>query len=254
MYLGFGTILVGLLFSTSVMAEDLRIVELRTVAEIDAHYCTVTTGTVQSLLSTPCFTPNHYPLDLIYIPSTVGDKILKHVGAARKNGYYHELSRTDFFHGHPLRKSSTPTYESPQQYFADIDAMLYHSEEYTQQWYDESVQGLSMLERTPRSFMGWFGAHVDQVFPAIDFFPVTEIPKQYNTAGTIYSEQLIAALKKENVTDYQQLDPASIKTCATCKPCKVLDQIWILQDPNGRFTTADNLKVEMFIHCRYYPN
>jgi hypothetical protein len=240
-------------FATTASAETIQIISYKTSEEIDSYYCKTTTGSEASLIQNPCSTPNYFPFELIYVPEKLGRAILAHLESARSQKYFHELSRSDFFHGHPLRSGATDSYSSPVEFFNSIEAMLYHSEEYTSYWYQQSFQEPDSLKRSPRSFYGWNKEEdlLSGVFPAVAILTPTSIPKQYDSSGTIYSEQVIEGLNNMFSSDLRYSNNVFIKTCETCQPCKVLDQIYILKDEKGRFLTKSQERVELFIQCKY---
>lgn len=233
----------SILFSIQVWAEDIRVEPLRTKEEIDLYYCKVTTGDPKRLEKEPCFTPNHYPLDVVYVPLAIGEQIVSHINSAWKGKMYLDISNSDFFHGHPITHGPQITYESAREYFADLVGFLYHSDEYTNRWWKDHT-----VPKTPRSFVGFMG--ISQVVAGIDLMSPDVPLFRYEKSGTLYLEQILAS--QPALSKHTGKEKIFMRTGADDKPCEVLNSVYFIKDANGRFRVASGETVEMFLQCKYY--
>lgn len=229
-------------FCVLAQANEIHIEPLRSEVQINEYYCKVTTGTPANLKREPCFTPNRFPMDIIYLPETVGRKIVSHIDSAWQRKMYLNVDKSDFFHGHPITKGPQTTYESPQEYLENLVGVLYHSAEYTDRWrYDTSDP------KIPRSFIG----RMDEFFvvAAIDLMLPDASLWNYKDSGTIYLEQLLESQK--SWSKHTGKEKIFMKTGIGEKPCEVLNSIHFIEDPKGRFRLESGEIIELIMECKY---
>jgi hypothetical protein len=229
-------------------ADEIQITRLRTHADVVAAYCEVETGTKFESCGAQDL---ENKLDILYLPVKLGAQVVSHLESAYGKGYYRNLDKIDLFHGHPMSHSSKTNYENASAFFADLDAILYHSAEYLD-WQDIP------LEQSPfaphgspeRSFVGWLFGPRPVVTAAIDLVPRDATLRTYRIAGSISMDELSKSLEFSDGTK-----DVYVNTCtpneANCKPCKLFPMMHMFENPNGRFHSPDGKTFEIFFHCKY---
>lgn len=201
-------------------------------------------------------------LDVIYLPRSMAQKIVLHLADAFKKKYYFHLNKKDMFHGHLLARGPQTIYPSADDYFSDSHLMLYHSQEYLNNW--ETILGTNPFvpHEQQRSFVGWFRG--SSVIPAIDLIdprqqalaPQPEnFLRLYKTQGTIYLNDLNQSLHESlHGNNEESIDRVDLFIQSQENPetkCRIFQEIYILEDSKGRFMSPDGVRMDVTMHCRY---
>ena len=189
--------------------------------------------------SSECSAPNG-DVALIHFPEVLGGAVEEHVRAAKAAGYFDALSFNDFFHGHALLVTDRTEFATPEDFFSQIRAIVYHSAEYTDRW--------RAGDRRPRSFVGWTGgSHAVQ--PAIDLIPKAFRLRQYESSGTIYQDEVGKAHPGFSSLKYDNWGRAARLTIGLCSRdqcgCVLEDMVYILPRPDDR--------LDVYVRCAFAP-
>ncbi len=259
--MGFVGLLVFALSLVQVHAENILIKKLQTVGEIRAEYCRISTGS--GTYGPDCgMQYGEERLDVIYLPLEMAQKIVGHIQSAFDKKYYFNLSKKDLFHGHLLARGPQTLYQTAEEYLSDARLILYHSQEYLNNWVDIEGPTPFVSHEQQRSFVGWFSeasgvdAAIDLINPNLllqanrpQFFL-----RGYKEQGTIYLNELNDSVK-ESLHDYSYGGPQLSFYLKSDEPstnqCELFQMIYILEDAQGRFVSADGKRFDMTLHCRY---
>jgi|GEM_PF-2888164 hypothetical protein len=183
------------------------------------------------------------PFDFLYVPKNLGDQIARDITEAYVRGYYFHMDKKDFFHGHLVSMGPKTVYDSPEDFYADVTLILFHSREYLPHAWDEAAGS----RQVPRSFIGYLNGHGPEgISPAIDSIaPGVRLMNSYKTAGTIYTENITDSLPALTQHSYHPEDPLFIGECG------INSQLYLLADPQGRWITPDGVRIDMFLQCKY---
>lgn len=259
--MGFMGVLVFVLSTVQVHAENILIKKLQTTDEIRAEYCRIRTGGDNSAFDCG-MQYGEKRLDVIYLPSEMAQKIVAHLQSAFDKKYYFNLNKKDLFHGHLLARGPHTLYATAEEYFADARLILYHSQEYLNNW--EEIEGATpfVQHEQQRSFVGWFSGPtwVEAAIDLIDkdLFLQAVRPqfflKGYKGQGTIYLNELNDSVK-ESLHDYSYGGPRLSFYLKSDEPsknqCELFQMIYILEDAEGRFVSPDGKRFDITLHCRY---
>jgi len=244
---------------TPAAAESVVVKKILGYDAVVQEYCRVETNAHFENCGAP---PRTKQLDLIYAPKAVGDRIVQHLRQAYNGGYYKNLDKVDLFHGHYITRGPQTLYASAGEFFGDLTAILYHSREYIpHSWQDIGPNEDIMTPRLARSFFGWFAEDKPELRTAISLIAPNVKPKTYKTAGTIYTDEVVASLpglSEHKYTSFAGEEKLFINTCgndgqAGCKPCEFFNMAYIIADPNGRFMSPDGVRFDVSFHCVYRP-
>lgn len=190
----------------------------------------------------------------IYIPLPYGSVFARHVKTMDDRSYFREMDMADFFHGHIIPYGKTDHYPSLGDFLSDITGILYHTEEFTGYW--ENEQGNLPPERkTPRSLLGKPDGSLIPAIQAID--PARLYGNAYETAGTIYTNQLVASnpsMTRLIFGDFGQNPTVSLTYTAPDSgrkwSCDV-DNLLLLLRPmaDGRFHLRNGAAYDIYLLC-----
>jgi hypothetical protein len=232
-------------FTSSSFAEEIPVEFIDGKDAVIKDFC----RTEDPGLYNECSFNNRTTMVNIYAPESFGKIILAHIDEAKKQAYYDELSRKDFFHGHLLLAGIPTNHDSPQAYFSKVTSVLYHTAEYNGRWEKEQDQGIPAEERRQRSIIGFING---VLVKAMDIMK-DHIPPGFEGSGTIYDVNIAVAHPElaQLSPDKGRVDAKSIKVCKNgeCRVCQPFGQFNIVKESTGRFTTANGEKVELFLRC-----
>jgi len=235
------------------LAEPALVKKIRGHENVVKEYCRVETG----MHFDGCGARfNLEKLDLLYVPKDMGERILAHIRQAYSGGYYKNLNKKDFYHGHFISRGPQTEYSGAEEYFNDLSAILYHSREFLfDSWKPIGADENIRAGRVPRSFVGWFDKDIPELKPAIDLIaPGVVLSRSYKGSGTIYTGEVtesVPGLTSRNYSSSARPEDLFIKTGEGGESCKIFDMPFILADPVGRFMSPDGVRFEVFLHCRY---
>jgi len=247
------------LSATAAISENIVLKKMVTEQELVAEFCRI--ESLSSRNDRCGFSSYITSIDVLRLPYSLAAKIAAHVESAFAKKYYFNLDKQDFFHGHFLNRGPQTTYMSPQEYFADVRLVLYHSQEYLPHAW-EAIEGFDPFvpHKNQRSFVGGMGEDLS-VIPAIDlidrslYLPPYDVStlRSYRNAGTIYTWELNQSVK-ESLHEHKgnHLSLYMWTSEAAEKKCEIFEQIYILEDASGRFVSPDGKRYDMTMHCRYY--
>jgi hypothetical protein len=244
----FGVLLFSLIISSPTFASDSE-------NDIPFEFIDGKTNVIKDFCRTEkpglyndCGFNQHQSMVAIYLPKSLGDIVLQHINVAKKASYYDELSHTDFFHGHFLFANSI-SYDSADEFFSDITAILYHTAEYNGRWGQEEKLGIPPLERRQRSLLGFLDGNVAK---AVDWV-TPPFRRGYIGSGTIYDTDIGMTHPELSGSNGQgkAAGPTAVKVCKSgeCRVCEPFGQFNIIKTETGRFTTAEGEKIELYLRC-----
>ncbi len=252
-----GILLSALVVGTA-QAETIVIKKLETSDAIRNEYCRTSTGSAQRDCGMQY---GEKRLDVIYLPLSLAQKIAEHIKSAFEKKYYFNLNKKDLFHGHFLNRGPHKIYKSAEEYFSDVKMILYHSQEYLNTWQSIVGDDPFVPHEQQRSFVGYFD-HSDHVEAAIDLIDRNLYPKpyqpkdlkMYKVAGTIYTAELnrsVAVSLHDGSSTGESLN-FYLETDSTDRShCEIFQQIYILEEPGGRFVSPDGKTYDVVVHCKY---
>lgn len=258
----FGIFLWAFVFGVA-QAETIFIKKLQTEEAIRQEYCRVSTGSDAAPSSENCgMQYGEKRLEVIYLPLSMAQKIAQHVASAFDKNYYFNLDKKDFFHGHFLARGPRTIYQSAADYLSDVQVILYHSQEYLHNWEPIDGDDPFVPHQQQRSFVGRFDNSAGSVDAAIDLIDRALYPKPYKMgdlrvykiAGTIYTSEINRSLNvslHEGLSEGKRVDLLMATDSLERKHCQIFEQVYILEEPKGRFTSPDGKKFDITIHCRY---
>lgn len=179
---------------------------------------------------------------MIHLSEKENNLIYSFVKQAMDRGYAHDLNMQDFFHGHFIFKGPKTVYENPDEMLADITLYLFHSEEYTDRWWDQRKKGFPEDKMTPRSFVGWPDGKLQ---PAIEVVPRDIMLHKYESSGTIYAQDLVHArpeLSDQPFYKSRGREDVEIKM-PNGEVCTFISQFYFLPSPSG---------LNIFLRCVIY--
>lgn len=259
--MGLMVIIVVALSMAQSHAENILIKKLQTRDEIRAEYCRVRTGSDSA--DPDCgMQYGENRLDLIYLPLAMAQKMVDHIKSAYDKKYYFDLDKKDLFHGHFLARGPQTLYATAEEYMADIQLVLYHSQEYLNNWEEIEGDDPFVPHEQQRSFVGrlsgpsWVEAAIDLIDRKLylqDKNPEYFL-RGYKSSGTIYMNQLNDSLKvsQHDFGHYGNALRLYLKSDdPQLEKCEIFQQTYLLEDPKGRFLSPDGKRFDMTLHCRY---
>lgn len=246
-------LLAGLVFSASVRASDegARIEFLDTWEQVVANSClTDPPGYFKDCGAT------RSKMAAIYLPRRWAELVVRHVDESYHQGFASEVSPMDLFHGHLIMKNKGAVVTNVDELYEGFQALVYHSAERIGRWEKEGRQGIPFDQRNPRSYVGWLDGMTQK---AIDLMTPGIRLKSYETAGTIYTEEVVQARPElvNDVADWTNFGGSPLLQLNACRPnagCQVCKFDWvanIAKMPNGRFVTSKGERVDVFSRCRF---
>jgi hypothetical protein len=131
------------------------------------------------------------PFWKIYVPDWFGRMVANHVSLMYQASLFKSIGETDFNHGHLLIQKNVRHdhgYASPEDFFRDVAAILYHTAEGIGRWRKEAAEGVPADLRTPRSILGKRGT-IDPHLKKYSLYP-----KEFEIVGTVNSLEISSAL------------------------------------------------------------
>jgi len=217
---------------------------LHTSAEIEKQYCSTFWG------SDPHCSAPPYDVAVIHFPASLGQEISGYVNEGFKRGYAKELSIDDFFHGHFLMKGPVFTFSSAEEFFGNIQLMIFHAAEYNNRWENEKSAGVPIGARTPRSFVGTSG----KVTLAKDWVTVGNFPHSYETQGTINPVDIAESNPALVLYPYNRYTRSPRFTVAVQDGnrkgrCEMDTEFYIVPSPQGPYRTPNGEAYDLFVRC-----
>ncbi len=222
---------------------------LETQAEVDAEYC----RTERISQKFPCKAP-YKRVALIKPPYGFAAQVHSHLTAAYHHRYFTELSRTDLFHGHLILRGPKVKYDSLASFFADRTLILYHSAERNSRWQQQAQQGVAVLDRTPRSFLGYVSGRVMPALSALKFTP--SLLQGYSRRGTIYTSQLLKEhpeFSHHQMLGFNTYPKLHVMACdkVRCETCEIRTEFVVLPEAEGRFELKAGEPYDVSFRCTY---
>jgi hypothetical protein len=239
------------LFPFITLAEEAPRVEiLATQAERELEYCRTETEKAKYGCNTPS-----YPVARISLPQVLGEKITAAIDHSLALSYADNLDLYDLFHGHFIFGGPQAHYESPSALLGDLRVVLFHSAEYLHRWAAERKAGIPIPQRRPRSFVTALDGRVE---PAISWIRPGVVLQSYETAGTVYTDELVASRPELSSHRHHKtggMERLYVKICqsGTCETCRVEPALYLIPSQRGSFLTAKGERLELYFRCRFEP-
>ncbi len=181
--------------------------------------------------------------------------IHQHILLMQERGYFEEISKRDFFHGHLIHK----TFEdqvSRDEFEKEVSAVLYHTAEYNRRWEIESSERPNPEQRTQRSIIGWPNGSLDPAIKRIDLNDLkTGRKRLYHLAGTIYVTDIVEQNPHLSVLDYSRRSDERMRKILTefkngFFELYVSEYFLVLQKSDGRFQLTEGTHYEIYMDIK----
>lgn len=176
-----------------------------------------------------------------FVSDWFGKIVANHVFAMHASGCFQKLCQDDLDHGHLLlRKDAKRAYDSADEFLRDVVFVLYHCAEHTKRWRKERARELPVLNRIPRSLLGFKNGEVRVARNVINLDSFVE--RMYEESGTIHTPQL-----EDNLNLFKGNN--SLKVTINGKVCVPSLDFSIKPYSKGRYKVG-NQRLDVYVRYR----